>query len=95
MAAMQSIAMFPWSIKIIYGLFSDNVPIFGTRRKSYLVLMGILQFFAYLSLYLFEPKDALATAIILAVGSLSMAFINVLVDAIMCVEARKDPAHGT
>ena len=32
----------PWSIKIIYGLISDNVPIAGTRRKSYIIIMGVV-----------------------------------------------------
>lgn len=26
----------PWSLKILYGLISDNVPLCGSRRKSYL-----------------------------------------------------------
>ena len=29
---------FPWIIKPIYGLVSDFVPLFGYRRKSYLIL---------------------------------------------------------
>jgi hypothetical protein len=37
-----SIIHLPWSFKILYGLISDNLPICGTRRKSYLVLMGII-----------------------------------------------------
>ena len=32
----------PWSIKILYGLISDNVPILGTRRKAYIILMGFI-----------------------------------------------------
>lgn len=42
MAGYMSIVHIPWSLKILYGLISDNVPICGTRRKSYLVIMGIL-----------------------------------------------------
>ena len=42
MTMYMSIIHIPWSIKIIYGLLSDNVPLFGTRRKSYLILMGCL-----------------------------------------------------
>jgi hypothetical protein len=37
-----SIVHIPWSFKILYGLISDNVPICGTRRKSYLIIMGII-----------------------------------------------------
>ena len=42
MAIYISIIHIPWSFKIVYGLISDNVPLCGTRRKSYLVIMGIL-----------------------------------------------------
>jgi MFS family permease len=40
--AYITIIFVPWCFKILYGLISDNVPIFGTRRKSYLVIMGVL-----------------------------------------------------
>ena len=44
---------FPWCMKILYGLISDNVPLFGTRRKSYIVIMGIVQFLSLIILYVF------------------------------------------
>ena len=31
-----------WTPKIFYGIISDTFPIFGTRKKSYLCLMGLL-----------------------------------------------------
>ena len=37
-----SIVHIPWSFKILYGLISDNVSIFGTRRKSWLIIMGLV-----------------------------------------------------
>ena len=42
MAYLSSITSLPWSVKILYGLFSDNVPIMGTRRKSHVIIMGFL-----------------------------------------------------
>jgi hypothetical protein len=42
MAIYISMIHIPWSIKILYGLISDNVPLFGTKRKSYIIIMGIL-----------------------------------------------------
>lgn len=42
MQIYTSIIHIPWSFKILYGLISDNVPICGTRRKSYLIIMGVL-----------------------------------------------------
>ena len=80
-----SIIHIPWSFKILYGLISDNVPICGTRRKSWLIIMGVLQFITIFILALTEPKDPLAVALILATASLSEAFVNVVSDAIMVI----------
>lgn len=42
MTLYMSIIHIPWSVKIIYGIISDNLPIAGTRRKSYIVIMGFV-----------------------------------------------------
>src|SRR6202045_665514 len=39
---------FAWIIKPIYGVFSDFVPIFGYRRKTYLIGANIVAIAAYL-----------------------------------------------
>ena len=31
-----------WTPKLFYGIISDTFPIFGTRKKSYIVVMGML-----------------------------------------------------
>jgi MFS family permease len=85
MALYNSIIHIPWSFKILYGLISDNVPLCGTRRKSYLVIMGIIQFLALFSIYCFEYEDPLVVAIVLATAAMSEAFTNVVSDAIMVI----------
>jgi MFS family permease len=39
---------FPWIIKPIYGVLSDLVPLFGYRRKSYLIAANVVAAAAYL-----------------------------------------------
>ena len=39
---IMAVVMIPWGTKIIYGLISDNITFCGTKRKSYIVLMGLL-----------------------------------------------------
>jgi hypothetical protein len=85
MAIYISIIHLPWSFKILYGLISDNVPICGTRRKSYLIIMGFIQFLALFSVFLFEPEDPIIVAVLLALASMSEAFTNVVSDAIMVI----------
>lgn len=91
----MSIVHIPWSLKILYGLISDNVPICGTRRKSYLVIMGLIQFITLFSIYAFTYDDPLAVAIVLAFASMSEAFTNVVSDAIMVIQSRKDKYYGS
>jgi MFS-type transporter involved in bile tolerance (Atg22 family) len=95
MTKYMSLIHIPWSIKLIYGLLSDNVPIAGTRRKSYIVIMGILQFVALISIFFLHETSALAVAVLLFFAAMSEAFVNVVSDAIMCIQARKDPEHGS
>lgn len=37
------ISTLPWVIKPVFGFLSDQYPILGYRRKSYLVLMSLLE----------------------------------------------------
>jgi hypothetical protein len=49
-AALSGIATLPWTVKPLFGLLSDGLPIFGYRRRPYLVLSGLLGAGAWLAL---------------------------------------------
>lgn len=40
-ATFFSLAMMPWTFKVIAGLTVDGVPLFGSRRRSYLLLSAL------------------------------------------------------
>jgi hypothetical protein len=42
LAALTGIFALPWTIKPLYGFLSDGFPLFGYKRKSYLVVAGLL-----------------------------------------------------
>jgi MFS family permease len=46
--AFLAIFNFPWIIKPVYGVLSDMVPLFGYRRKSYLIAANVVAMGAYL-----------------------------------------------
>ena len=46
--AFLAVFNFPWIIKPVYGVLSDFVPIFGYRRKTYLIAANIIAMGAYL-----------------------------------------------
>lgn len=39
---MTGLGAAPWVVKPVYGFLSDTVPIFGYRRRSYLIICGLL-----------------------------------------------------
>src|SRR5215212_4183835 len=55
----------PWMIKPAYGLLSDFVPIFGYRRKSYLLLMNMLAAVGFLAVMGVRSPGAVMIALAL------------------------------
>ena len=45
--AYLTVLNLPWIIKPVYGIVSDFLPLFGDRRKSYLVLANLMAAGAY------------------------------------------------
>src|SRR5215510_3847246 len=56
--AYFAVLNFPWVIKPAFGLVSDFVPLFGYRRKSYLLISSALSAASYGGIaILTEPRD--------------------------------------
>ena len=87
MAALLGVAAFPWVIKPLFGFLSDGLPIFGYRRRSYLVLSGFLGTLAWVSLATLV-HSAWAATLCIVVSSLSVAISDVIVDSVVVERAR-------
>lgn len=85
MALYNSLITLPWSFKVIYGLITDNVPIFGLKRRPYLIFFGVLQGIMMCVAYSYEGDNAMDVVLFLFFASLSMAFSNVVIDAILVI----------
>jgi MFS family permease len=83
-AAWLSLAAIPWMIKPLYGLLIDLVPLWGYRRKSYLVLMAACAAAGYATL----AHDISVQSIVWAlfISTLGIAAIDVVVDTLMVEE---------
>ncbi|KAH9574561.1 hypothetical protein CY35_01G064300 [Sphagnum magellanicum] len=92
-AFLTGFSALPWLIKPLYGFISDGVPLFGYRRRSYLVLCGLLGALSWGSLALFVDNKYAAITVIL-LSSLSVAFADVVVDSIV-VERARGETQGT
>jgi MFS family permease len=69
LASMHALLALPWAVKPIYGALSDNVPLFGSRRRSYLVFANALAAAACLTLWLtFSQLSVMACLCVLSIG---------------------------
>lgn len=86
-AVISGFSALPWLVKPLYGFISDSVPLFGYRRRSYLVLSGLLGALSWSLMATFvDSKYGAAFCILL--GSLSVAFSDVVVDSMVVERAR-------
>jgi MFS family permease len=84
--AYFAVLNFPWVIKPVFGLVSDFVPLFGYRRKSYLILASLGAIGAYAGIVVVrEPAEF---AFLLLLTSYAMATASTLCGALLAENAR-------
>ncbi|XP_024522735.1 probable folate-biopterin transporter 4 isoform X1 [Selaginella moellendorffii] len=92
---VMSTSFLPWSIKPLYGIFSDCVPIFGRRRIPYLVISSVLCFVPWLVLGAVEwsRSSYIYLTVLLTIQNFGAAMADVVVDAMVAEMARKERAE--
>ena len=88
-SALMGIAALPWMVKPLFGFISDGLPIFGYRRRPYLILSGLLGAASWIALAT-VVHTAWAATLAIALGSLSVAFSDVIVDSLVVERARNE-----
>lgn len=88
-STLIGIAAIPWMVKPLFGFISDGVPLFGYRRRSYLMLAGILGAVAWVLLAT-VVHTAWAATLAIALSSLAIAFSDVIVDSLVVERARSE-----
>ena len=88
-ATITGITFLPWIIKPVYGFISDGFPIFGYRRRPYIIISGILGAISWLVLA-FIVDDILVAVVALLMASLSVAISDVIVDSLVVERAREE-----
>lgn len=86
---LLSLTYWPWTLKPLWGFIADSLPIFGSRRRAYLVLAGLVSCAGFLALWfpmLAVGKEAVVFAMML--GNLGIAFSDVVVDGLVVEKAR-------
>ena len=91
--AYLTVLNLPWIIKPVYGIVSDFLPIFGYRRKSYLVLANL----AAVGAYCWVAQTTAPSEIILALllSAYGMAVSSTICGAILVENGHKFGASDT
>lgn len=74
---------------------TDVFPICGSGKRSYVVLMGLVQSMSALALGLFSFGNPVWVMLLAMGNNLGGAFMDVVVDGMMVVNSRKDPTSGS
>jgi folate/biopterin transporter len=82
LAQINSIVHIPWAIKPILGLVTDFLPIFGYRRKVYIILCGLLNLLCWLYMS-FYTDTAVKACIMIFLINLTLSFCSILGEAIV------------
>lgn len=85
--AYLAVLTIPWLIKPLYGLVSDFIPLFGYRRKSWLLALNTMSAGAFL--WLTGLSDASLIVSALLVTAVGTAASDVIVDAVMVENGQK------
>lgn len=96
-AAFGSILALPWSMKPLFGLIADRIPLWGSRHRSYLVLSAALASagLAGAALLPYETTPWPILLAVLLVPSLAIAFGDVVIDAVMVENGQRLGLTGT
>jgi folate/biopterin transporter len=82
LAQINSIIHIPWAIKPLLGLMTDLLPIYGYRRKVYIILCGIINLICWIYMA-FYTQSANMTCFIIFLINLTLSFCSVLGEAVV------------
>ena len=92
--ALLGITTLPWVIKPVYGFLTDGLPIYGYRRKPYLIIAGLLGTSSWTALATIVTTPAQAV-FFSTTASLGVAVSDVVVDSLVVERARDDPSASS
>jgi hypothetical protein len=80
-----------------YGIFVDSVPIFNSRKRSYILLMSIVQVLSLLCLVTVVKADSNPKVItsLLAISSFAYGVVDTVVDGLWVTQVRCDAKYGS
>lgn len=89
-AFLQFVSMsvtIPWIVKPIYGLVADSVPIWGYRKKSYIMIFSVISALGWIILAA-APASSITTFLCMLLSSFGLVVCDVVVDSLLVVLAQ-------
>ena len=93
MATFISISQFAWYVKPVAAILSDNVPIFGTRRRGYLLIAALTAAVLWLLLGSMFPSYYPFLALSIALNAMLMLMSTVM-GGFLVERGQQDNATG-
>lgn len=81
-AYYMSVVGVPWFLKVIYGAISDAFPIFGHRRKPYIIICCSIASLGWFLMAMFPPKMAFLI-VAMVIANIGFAATDVVTDGIV------------
>ena len=81
-ALFMQLAAMPWNLKIIAGIVSDAVPIFGTRRRHYLIFSSLAAGLLWLAVAVVPPRYAPMVIMAMAMN-IALVFVSTISGGIL------------
>ena len=82
---LTTIIFLPMSIKFIFGIISDTVPICGSRKKSWLIIWNVISAISSLICAAVYIESATAFVALVLLFSIGSVFNDVVVDSLMVI----------
>ena len=92
-ATFTSLAMLPWTFKVFAGLLIDGVPVFGSRRRNYLLLSAFTAAALWVVIGLVPTNYNLLLALVMAMN-VAIVFGSATSGALLVEAGQKFGASG-
>ena len=81
-ALFMQLAAMPWNLKIIAGILSDSIPLFGTRRRHYLIFSSLAAGVLWLAVAVVPPRYT-PLVIMAMVMNIALVFVSTISGGIL------------
>lgn len=83
LAYFQAVTLIAWVVKPLWGMVSDLFPIFGSRRKAYLIFTSLIVAGGWIVLAFLPNPAALPLLMVITLIDMAYAFQDVVTDGLM------------